>query len=78
VPPPPPGGGNGTAVSEVSLRVDVNADGLVTSAQVLRADRQELTAEAVKTVKQWRYQPGTCDGKPSPTSIDVVVPFQGR
>ena len=78
VPPPAAGGGDGTAVSRVSLQVGVNAEGLVTSARVIRSDRPELNGEAVKTVQGWRYQPGICDGKPSPMTMEVAVPFQGR
>ncbi len=78
MPPPPVGGGDGTTVSHVNLQIEVNAEGMVTSARVVRSARPELNGEAVKTVQGWRYQPGICDGKASPMTIEVTVPFQGR
>jgi TonB family protein len=78
VPPPVTSGGDGTAVALVSLQIEVNAEGMVTSARIIRSDRPELNGEAVRTVQAWRYQPGICDGKPSPMTVNVAVPFQGR
>jgi TonB family protein len=77
-PPPAAVGGDGAAVALVSLQIEVNAEGMVTSARIIRSDRPELNGEAVTTVRGWRYQPGICDGKPSPMRINVSVPFQGR
>jgi TonB family protein len=56
----------------------VNAEGIVTSARIIRSDRPDLNGEAVTTVRGWKYQPGICDGKPSPMTINVSVSFQGR
>ena len=78
VPPPAPGAGEGSAVSVVSLQVEVSAEGMVTAARIIRSDRPELNGEAVKTVQGWRYEPGTCDGRPNAMRMDVSVKFQGR
>jgi TonB family protein len=77
-PPPATRGGDGAAVTLVSLQIEVNAEGIVTSARIIRSDRPDLNGEAVTTVRGWKYQPGICDGKPSPMTINVSVSFQGR
>ncbi|HEY6376566.1 MAG TPA: TonB family protein [Edaphobacter sp.] len=78
VPQPAVGGGESSAVTTVSLQAEVSAEGIVTEANVIRSDRPELNAEAVKTVLGWKYQPGICDGKPGAMTMDIEVRFQGR
>jgi TonB family protein len=78
VPQPPVGGGDGSAVSVVDLQAEISAEGAVVNPYVVRSDRPELNAEAVRTVQAWRYEPGTCAGKPNQMRIDIQVRFQGR
>ena len=78
VPQPAGGGGEGGAVNVVNLQAEVSAEGAVVNPYVIRSDRPQLNAEALKTVGSWRYEPGTCDGKSSQMRIDLEVRFQGR
>lgn len=78
VPQPAGGRGEGGAVNVVNLQAEVSAEGAVVNPYVIRSDRPQLNAEALKTVGSWRYEPGTCDGKPSQMRIDLEVRFQGR
>jgi TonB family protein len=40
--------------------------------------RPELDAEAMRTVSNWTFQPGLCDGHVVTLGADFVVHFQGR
>ncbi len=48
----------------VILEVIVGHDGRVENYRVLRSDGELFTAAAVEAVKQYRYKPGTMNGKP--------------
>jgi protein TonB len=60
----------------VELRAVVRIDGSVGDVWITRSlDRTfGLDEEAIRTVKQWRFRPGTKDGKP----VAVVVPIELR
>jgi len=49
--------------------------GRVTSATAVSGPML-LRQAAVESVKQWKYYPGTVDGKPAPTQISVAVEFR--
>ena len=51
------------------------ADGTVGDVEVTRPLDPGLDAEAVKTVKQWRFAPGTKDGSPVPVSVEIEMTF---
>jgi TonB family protein len=78
VPQPPVGGGEGSGVSVVMLQAEVSVEGAVVNPYIVRSDRPQLNAEALKTVGSWRYEPGTCDGRPNQMRVDLEVRFQGR
>lgn len=78
VPQPPVAGSEGSTVSVVNLQAEVSVDGAVVNPYVIRSDRPQLNPEALKTVQSWRYEPGTCNGKPNQMQIDLEVRFQGR
>jgi len=52
-------------------------DGSVGTVTVLRSLDAAfgLDEEAIKAVKQWRFEPGTLDGKPVPVRVTIMVPF---
>jgi TonB family protein len=77
--PQPAGMGSVDApVLTVEVRVHVRPDGTVGSAEVLKPVRDDLDSEAIKLVKTWIYQPGTCEGTKQEIAIDAAVHFQGR
>jgi TonB family protein len=60
----------------VVLWLVVSAGGLPQKIRVQRSLGMGLDEEAVKAVKQWRFQPATKDGQPVPVMINVQVNFR--
>ena len=61
----------------VTLKVVVRDDGTVGDVQVTGPLDTEfgLDAEAVKAVKQWRFKPGTKEGKPVAVEVTIELAF---
>jgi TonB family protein len=59
----------------VALDVVIGEDGNVRQVSVKRRLDPRLDAEAVKAVQTWKFRPGTKDGTPVATSIDIQVRF---
>jgi TonB family protein len=61
----------------VVLELVVRADGTVGDVRVLRSLDQTygLDEQAVRAVKEWRFAPGTRDGKPVPVIVEVEMTF---
>ena len=64
----------------VRLQAIVAPDGTVSAARVIRSldDRFGLDQEAVKTIKQWQFVPGTFAGRPVPVVIEIELTFTLR
>lgn len=64
----------------VLLAVVVSADGTVGDVEVTRSLDQEygLDEQAVKSAKQWRFRPGTKDGKPVAVRVALEFSFTLR
>ena len=56
----------------------VREDGSVTDASVARSLDQKygLDEEAIKAAKQWKFEPGTKDGKSVPVRISIELTFK--
>jgi len=63
---------------QIFMSVVVQADGTVGDVKVTQSLDKEygLDDEAVKTVKLWRFEPGTKDGKPVAVQVDVEMSFK--
>jgi TonB family protein len=61
----------------VTLDCDVLADGSVGAVLVTRSldTTYGLDGQAVASVRDWKFQPGTKDGKPVPVRVSVEVKF---
>jgi TonB family protein len=59
----------------VTLECVVNTDGTVGEVEVTRSLDAGLDLEAIKAVKQWRFEPGTKDGKPVPVLVTLEMTF---
>jgi TonB family protein len=59
----------------VVLECIVTAEGTVSGVKVLKLLHPELDAQAVKALGQWRFLPGTKDGKPVAVSVEVENTF---
>ena len=60
----------------VVLRMIVGADGLPRDIKVAQSLVRGLDEEAIKAVKQWRFQPSLKDGQPVAVQINVEVQFR--
>ena len=59
----------------VLLKASVNADGDVADVIVLRSLGSGLDEKALEAVRRWKFKPGTKDGVPVATEINVEVSF---
>jgi TonB family protein len=61
----------------IVLQAVVLETGAVGEVKVVKSLDKEhgLDDEAVKAMKEWRFKPGTRDGKPVPVSVDVEMTF---
>ena len=64
----------------VVLRTTILPDGSVGSTRIIRSldGRFGLDEEASKTVKLWRFVPGTLAGRPVPVIVDIELTFTLR
>jgi TonB family protein len=62
----------------VTLECVVNTDGSIGDVQVTRSLDAGLDQEAIKAVKQWRFEPGTKDGRPVPVRVALEMTFTLR
>jgi protein TonB len=60
---------------DVSVVAEIDANGKVTGAHALSGPLL-LRQAAVDSVRQWKYAPGTTDGKPSPSEVTVNITFR--
>lgn len=60
---------------DVSLKIEVLADGTTNNIRVLKSLDPGLDQSAVETVKHWRFRPATKSGTPVPMDAVVVVRF---
>jgi serine/threonine-protein kinase len=59
----------------VLLQAVVNAAGQPTAVNVVRGIRPDLDQAAKEALSKWRFQPGTADGKPVESRVNVEISF---
>lgn len=59
----------------VVVQAAIEADGSVGDVKLMRSLDARLDAAAIEAVKQWRYEPGTVDGKPVRIVATVSMSF---
>jgi protein TonB len=59
----------------VLLQAVVNAAGQPTAVNVVRGIRADLDQAAKEALAKWRFQPGTSDGKPVESRVNVEISF---
>jgi len=62
----------------VTLECVVEPDGTIGDVEVTKSLDAGLDQEAIKAVKQWRFEPGTKDGKPVPVLVTLEMTFTLR
>jgi TonB family protein len=60
----------------VKLNAVVLADGSVGTVRVTRSLHSGLDAEAVRTVRKWKFAPATLNGRPIPVVVEVDMTFK--
>jgi periplasmic protein TonB len=61
---------------DISLNLIVEPDGKVSGVRILRPLGMGLDEQAIGAVMQWRFKPGTKDGKAVRVSAQVTVNFR--
>ncbi|MCP4664381.1 MAG: energy transducer TonB [bacterium] len=54
----------------------IDTQGAVVGLTVLKSDREDLAAAAVKAIRQWRFEPATVNGKPVDVYYNLTVNFR--
>ncbi|HVW22286.1 MAG TPA: energy transducer TonB [Opitutaceae bacterium] len=60
---------------QATIRCRIGADGIVSSAAVVRADRPEFGAAAADAVSQWLFLPAVRGRRYAPAQVDIPVVF---
>jgi TonB family protein len=61
---------------QIALSFIVEPDGKVSGVRVLRSLGMGLDEQAIGAVMQWRFKPGTKDGKPVRVAVQATVDFK--
>jgi TonB family protein len=61
--------------SQVVMQLVVGSDGKPADVHVMSAPNPDFDHAAVKAVRQWTFEPATCDGQPVETEITVEMNF---
>ena len=64
-----------TSEQKVVVDVVVDALGQVVSAKLVKGSGTKLDQIVMETVKTWRFQPATVNGKAVPTEAELIFPF---
>ncbi len=62
----------------ILLEVVVDREGNVAKTKIVQGLGMGLDENSVKTVRKWKFKPGTYDGKPVPVTLPVEVTFRLR
>ena len=60
----------------VALKLMVDEQGNAQDIQVTKSLDQGLDQKAIEAVRQWRFTPGTVDGKAAAVSVNIEVNFK--
>jgi|GEM_PF-1682861 len=63
----------GVAVAELEVAIDV--DGIVRQPRIIRSPAPSVSYAALEAIKQWRFRPGTLEGKPVPVIFHITFTF---
>ena len=59
----------------VILEAVIDADGHVTELRLIKGLPMGLEEAAMEAVRQWRFEPATCNGKPVPVLYNLTINF---
>ena len=69
---------NARVTGTIQLEAVVKADGSVTKVEVLKGLGYGLDEAAAKALSEWKFKPGTKDGKPVNVKIQITMNFSLR
>jgi TonB family protein len=61
--------------ADVTVRIAIDADGLVTDVTVVAPVGDGFDAAAIAAAKQYLFEPAEFDGKPGPITVETVIHF---
>ena len=62
----------------VEVEAVVDIDGTISAARIVRSLDPQLDEQALNAVRDWRFAPGTMNGKPVPVLITIELTFTIR
>jgi len=71
--PERPGIVNALGVAMAVIEVAIDVDGVVKQPRVVSSPAPSVSYAALEAVKQWRFRPGTRDGKPVPVLFHLTI-----
>ncbi len=63
---------------DIKLEAVVGIDGRVEKARVKESLHPDLDAEALRTLDQWKFEPGMMNGAPVRVAVEVMMTFRIR
>ena len=60
----------------VIVETVISDEGLVEDVRVVESPDERLSAAAVEAVREWRFEPALCDGKPASVYYNLTVNFK--
>ena len=72
---PPEGFWKSHPDGKVEAYARIGEAGRVTSVRILKSPGDDYSTVALESVRQWRYEPAMCDGKPVATDLTVTIRF---
>ena len=74
-PPEWPGIVNKLGEALVTVEVVIDVDGIVRQPRIVQSPAPSVSYAALEAVRQWRFRPGTMDGKPVPVVFNLTINF---
>lgn len=62
----------------VSVIAEIGTDGAVHEAYVAASPSKIFNPDVLRAIRQWKYQPATCQSSPVPTEIEIDINFELR
>jgi TonB family protein len=62
--------------SDVIVKIEVDNEGKVTNAEITKSGGAGFDEEALKAVKQSRFEPAQSDGQPVPAEFSYIYRFR--
>jgi TonB family protein len=66
---------NALVVATVELEVAIDVDGIVRQPRIISSPAPSVSYAALEAIKQWRFRPGTTEGRPVPVIFSITFTF---